>query len=156
KISRQSAAGPTPTRETIKNLRRNTVAFVVVADFRRSVIFLLPEIRTSFLVISTFLRAKMASNPSPEPEIGPDGLARESPIIAYTEKVMSLSLSRYGSHFQLRSVGLMKFSSSGICVFLSGNCRRAASITQINKSMLLGVERELANLSMEMKLTAGP
>ncbi|CAL1371382.1 unnamed protein product [Linum trigynum] len=68
----------------------------------------------------------MASKPSPKPEIGPDGLARESPIIAYTEKVIAeeqLQLHKYIAE---------------------------------NKSMLLGVERELANLSMEMKLTAGP
>lgn len=37
----------------------------------------------------------MAINPSLRPEIGPDGLAREAPVIAYTEKVLSfLSLSR--------------------------------------------------------------
>ncbi|CAL1405080.1 unnamed protein product [Linum trigynum] len=68
----------------------------------------------------------MASNPSLKPEIGPDGLARESPIIAYTEKVIAqeqLQLHKY---------------------------------IEENRSMLLGVERELANLSMEMKLTAGP
>ncbi|CAI0547053.1 unnamed protein product [Linum tenue] len=68
----------------------------------------------------------MASNASLKPEIGPDGLARESPIIAYTEKVIAqeqLQLHKY---------------------------------IEENRSMLLGVERELANLSMEMKLTAGP
>lgn len=34
------------------------------------------------------------SNPNPVmlPEIGPDGIARESPVIAYTEKVFSLIL----------------------------------------------------------------
>lgn len=35
----------------------------------------------------------MASNPSLLPEIGPDGLPREAPVIAYTEKVC-LSLSK--------------------------------------------------------------
>ncbi|CAI0404087.1 unnamed protein product [Linum tenue] len=71
----------------------------------------------------------MASNPSPKPEIGPDGLARESPIIAYTEK----------------------FSSSGICVFLSGNCRRAASITQIRQAK---VKEEQARKASEATLQA--
>lgn len=33
----------------------------------------------------------MASNPSLLPEIGPDGLAMESPVIAYTEKVLNLT-----------------------------------------------------------------
>ena len=41
----------------------------------------------------------MASNPSLRPEIGPDGLAREAPVIAYTEKVsLSLSLSLSHTH----------------------------------------------------------
>lgn len=40
----------------------------------------------------------MASNPSLMPEIGPDGLAREAPVIAYTEKVNSL-FSIYISSF---------------------------------------------------------
>jgi hypothetical protein len=35
----------------------------------------------------------MASNPSLQPEIGPDGLPREAPVIAYTEKVFLFSLS---------------------------------------------------------------
>lgn len=35
----------------------------------------------------------MAINPSLRPEIGPDGLAREAPVIAYTEKVFFLSLA---------------------------------------------------------------
>ncbi|PPD71161.1 hypothetical protein GOBAR_DD31958 [Gossypium barbadense] len=30
----------------------------------------------------------MATNPALEPEIGPDGLAREAPVIAYTEKII--------------------------------------------------------------------
>ena len=42
----------------------------------------------------------MASNPSLRPEIGPDGLAREAPVIAYTEKVsLSLSLTHTHTHF---------------------------------------------------------
>ncbi|RVW26989.1 hypothetical protein CK203_053089 [Vitis vinifera] len=30
----------------------------------------------------------MAQNPSLAPEIGPDGLAREAPVIAYTERII--------------------------------------------------------------------
>ncbi|XP_042048916.1 uncharacterized protein LOC121794699 isoform X2 [Salvia splendens] len=60
------------------------------------------------------------------PEIGPDGLARESPIIAYTEKIIE------EEQLQLRKY------------------------IEENYSKIRDVERELANLSMEMKLTAGP
>ncbi|KAL6581440.1 aci13 [Orobanche minor] len=74
------------------------------------------------------------TNPSPNnnagtlllPEIGPDGLARESPVIAYTEKIIE------EEQLQLR-----KYIAE-------------------NYSKIRDVERELANLSMEMKLTAGP
>ncbi|CAN6485173.1 unnamed protein product [Victoria cruziana] len=68
----------------------------------------------------------MAFPPSLAPEIGPDGIARESPVIAYTEKIIEeeqLQVKRY---------------------------------IQENYSKIRDVERELANLSMEMKLTAGP
>ncbi|OWM75654.1 hypothetical protein CDL15_Pgr021819 [Punica granatum] len=68
----------------------------------------------------------MARNPSLQPEIGPDGLPREAPVIAYTEKIIEeeqLQLKKY---------------------------------IQENYSKIRDVERELANLSMEMKLTAGP
>ncbi|KAG8638462.1 uncharacterized protein LOC110630702 [Manihot esculenta] len=68
----------------------------------------------------------MASNPLLLPEIGPDGLAREAPVIAYTEKIIEeeqLQLKRY---------------------------------IEENYSKIRDVERELANLTMEMKLTAGP
>lgn len=34
----------------------------------------------------------MASDPSLQPEIGPDGLSREAPVIAYTERVSLLSV----------------------------------------------------------------
>lgn len=40
----------------------------------------------------------MASDPKLKAEIGPDGLAKEAPVIAYTEKVIlaiTLSLSIY-------------------------------------------------------------
>lgn len=60
------------------------------------------------------------------PEIGPDGVARESPAIAYTEKIIE------EEQHQLR-----KYIDE-------------------NYSKIRDVERELANLSMEMKLTAGP
>ncbi|KAG6424748.1 hypothetical protein SASPL_115168 [Salvia splendens] len=78
----------------------------------------------------------MSTNQNPSPnsnaapiEIGPDGLARESPVIAYTEKVM-----------------LRKFLSLS----------RMPEYIEENYSKIRDVERELANLSMEMKLTAGP
>ncbi|KAF5480333.1 hypothetical protein F2P56_001093 [Juglans regia] len=68
----------------------------------------------------------MAINPSLRPEIGPDGLAREAPVIAYTEKIIEeeqLQLKKY---------------------------------IEENYSKIRDVERELANLNLEMKLTAGP
>ncbi|GAA0185121.1 hypothetical protein LIER_32409 [Lithospermum erythrorhizon] len=70
----------------------------------------------------------MASNPNPTfaPEIGPDGLARESPFIAYTERIIE------AEQLQLRKY------------------------IEENYSKIRDVERELANLNMEMKLTAGP
>lgn len=68
----------------------------------------------------------MGSDPSLLPEIGPDGLAREAPVIAYTEKIIE-----EGS-LQLRK-----------CI-------------DENLSKIRDVERELANLTMEMKLTSGP
>lgn len=38
----------------------------------------------------------MASDPKLKAEIGPDGLAREAPVIAYTEKVIcNLLISMY-------------------------------------------------------------
>ncbi|KAJ1257302.1 hypothetical protein BS78_K109700 [Paspalum vaginatum] len=64
--------------------------------------------------------------PALKPEIGPDGLALESPVIAYTEKVIleeQLQLKRY---------------------------------IQENYSKIRDVEKELENLTLEMKLTAGP
>ncbi|CAD5197059.1 unnamed protein product, partial [Musa acuminata subsp. malaccensis] len=66
------------------------------------------------------------SHPSLLPEIGPDGIARESPIIAYTEKIIEaeqLQLKRY---------------------------------IQENYSKIREVERELESLTLELKLTAGP
>nr|GMC96303.1 RAB6-interacting golgin [Ipomoea batatas] len=60
------------------------------------------------------------------PEIGPDGIARESPVIAYTEKIIE------AEQLQLRKY------------------------IEENYSKIRDVERELSNLSMEMKLTAGP
>ncbi|XP_062200968.1 uncharacterized protein LOC133903566 [Phragmites australis] len=71
-----------------------------------------------------------AQPPAPPPdlklEIGPDGLARESPVIAYTEKVIleeQLQLKKY---------------------------------IQENYSKIRDVEKELENLTLEVKLTAGP
>ncbi|KHN15692.1 uncharacterized protein LOC114401470 [Glycine soja] len=68
----------------------------------------------------------MASNPSLLPEIGPDGLAKEAPVIGYTEKII-----------EAEQLQLQKY-------------------IQENYSKIRNVERELANLSLEMKLTAGP
>ncbi|KAJ0971051.1 hypothetical protein J5N97_019010 [Dioscorea zingiberensis] len=68
----------------------------------------------------------MASRPPLVPEIGPDGIARESPVIAYTEKIIEeeqLQLKRY---------------------------------IKENYSKIRDVERELENLTLELKLTAGP
>lgn len=61
-----------------------------------------------------------------QPEIGPDGLPREAPIIAYTEKIIE------AEQLQLRKY------------------------IEENYTKIRGVERELGNLSLEMKLTAGP
>ncbi|XP_034710068.1 uncharacterized protein LOC117932876 [Vitis riparia] len=68
----------------------------------------------------------MAQNPSLAPEIGPDGLAREAPVIAYTERIIEeeqLQLKKY---------------------------------IEENYSKIRDVERELSNLTFELKLTAGP
>ncbi|KAK6936382.1 hypothetical protein RJ641_033412 [Dillenia turbinata] len=68
----------------------------------------------------------MATNTSLLPEIGPDGLPREAPVIAYTEKKIEeeqLQLKKY---------------------------------IKENYSKIRDVERELENLTMELKLTAGP
>ncbi|GAB4858678.1 hypothetical protein Ancab_010150 [Ancistrocladus abbreviatus] len=64
-------------------------------------------------------------NPALKPEIGPDGLPREAPVITYTEKIIEeerLQLKKY---------------------------------IEENYSKIRDVERELANLSLELKLTAG-
>lgn len=60
------------------------------------------------------------------PEIGPDGLPREAPVIAYTEKIIAQE------QLQLRKY------------------------IEENYSKIRDVERELENLTLEMKLTAGP
>ncbi|KAH7404554.1 hypothetical protein KP509_15G031600 [Ceratopteris richardii] len=70
----------------------------------------------------------MESTPTPKFvfPIGPDGLPLESPVIAYTEKVLEekeLELKRY---------------------------------IEVNYSKIRNVERELASLALEIKLTAGP
>ncbi|XAR71761.1 hypothetical protein NMG60_11018170 [Bertholletia excelsa] len=67
-----------------------------------------------------------AANSSLVPEIGPDGLPREAPIIAYTEKVI-----------EAEQLQLKKYIEE-------------------NYSKIRDVERELANLTLEMKLTSGP
>ncbi|XP_038979315.1 uncharacterized protein LOC103697091 [Phoenix dactylifera] len=64
--------------------------------------------------------------PSLLPVIGPDGIARENPLIAYTEKLIE------DEHIQLKRY------------------------IQENYSKIHDVERELENLTLELKLTAGP
>ncbi|KAM7504687.1 hypothetical protein LguiB_003591 [Lonicera macranthoides] len=78
----------------------------------------------------------MSTNPNPNPnpdhwpsllpEIGPDGLPKENSVIAYTEKIIA------EEQLQLRKY------------------------IEENYSKIRDVERELSNLSLEMKLTAGP
>ncbi|KAK9147667.1 hypothetical protein Scep_006424 [Stephania cephalantha] len=68
----------------------------------------------------------MAMNPSLVPEIGPDGLPREAAVIAYTEKVI-----------EAEQLQLKKYIEE-------------------NYSKIRDVERELSNLTLELKLTAGP
>ncbi|MCO5547006.1 hypothetical protein L7F22_000446 [Adiantum nelumboides] len=68
----------------------------------------------------------MASSPQLVFHMGPDGIAMEPPLIAYTEKVLEekeLELKRY---------------------------------IEDNYSKIRNVERELASLAFEIKLTAGP
>ncbi|KAK9060918.1 hypothetical protein SSX86_018098 [Deinandra increscens subsp. villosa] len=68
----------------------------------------------------------MAIDPSLVTEIGPDGLLRESPVVAHTERMIE------AEQLQLRKY------------------------IEENYSKIRDVERELTNLTMEMKLTAGP
>ncbi|KAF5207005.1 hypothetical protein FRX31_003409 [Thalictrum thalictroides] len=70
----------------------------------------------------------MATNPPSLllPEIGPDGLPRENPVIAYTER----KIEEEQNH-------LRKYIEE-------------------NYSKIRDVERELQNLNMQVKLTAGP
>ncbi|XP_021730179.1 uncharacterized protein LOC110697140 [Chenopodium quinoa] len=65
------------------------------------------------------------ANPSLMSEIGPDGLFREAPVIAYTEKII-----------EQEKVQLQKYIEE-------------------NYSKIRDVEREFANLNLELKLTAG-
>lgn len=67
-----------------------------------------------------------SNNPSLRPEIGPDGLAREAAVIGYTERII-----------EEEQLQLHKY-------------------IQENYSKIRNVERELQNLTLEMKLTAGP
>ncbi|CAH1438937.1 unnamed protein product [Lactuca virosa] len=68
----------------------------------------------------------MATDRSFVTEIGPDGLVRESPVIAHTERMIE------EEQLQLRKY------------------------IEENYSKIRDVERELTGLTMEMKLTAGP
>ncbi|KMZ74875.1 hypothetical protein ZOSMA_121G00500 [Zostera marina] len=70
-----------------------------------------------------------SSSPSPSslaPVIGPDGIAREAPVIAYTEKIIEAEQNQLKKYIQE------------------------------NYSKIRDVERELENLSAELKRTAGP
>ncbi|GAB2265294.1 hypothetical protein Dimus_000360 [Dionaea muscipula] len=64
-------------------------------------------------------------DPSLKPEIGPDGIPREAAVIAYTEKII-----------EDEKLQLKKYIEE-------------------NYSKIRDVEKELANLSLELKLTAG-
>ncbi|KAK8470365.1 hypothetical protein PHAVU_004G123300 [Phaseolus vulgaris] len=68
----------------------------------------------------------MGSNPSFVLEIGPDGLPKEAPVISYTEQII-----------EAEQLQLKKYIEE-------------------NYSKIRDVERELANLGLEMKLTSGP
>lgn len=68
----------------------------------------------------------MSTDPKLASEMGPDGLMRESPVIAHTERMIE------EEQLQLRKY------------------------IQENYSKIRDVEKELTNLTMEMKLTAGP
>ncbi|KAG4939736.1 hypothetical protein JHK86_045877 [Glycine max] len=68
----------------------------------------------------------MGSNPSFVPEIGSDGLPRQSSVITYTEQII-----------EAEQLQLKKY-------------------IQENYTKIRDVERELANLGLEMKLTSGP
>lgn len=68
----------------------------------------------------------MASSAHLVPQVGPDGLAMDPPAIAYTEKVL-----------EEKELELKKY-------------------IQDNYSKIRNVERELASLAFEIKLTAGP
>ncbi|XP_057508963.1 LOW QUALITY PROTEIN: uncharacterized protein LOC130791715 [Actinidia eriantha] len=61
------------------------------------------------------------------PEIGPDGLMREAPVIAYTEKIIEAEQLQLKKYIHWR-----------------------------NYSKIRELRRELGNLTLEMKLTAGP
>ncbi|XP_051142384.1 uncharacterized protein LOC127259241 [Andrographis paniculata] len=75
---------------------------------------------------STSPKPEKNAAPVLQPEFGPDGIIRESPVIAYTEKIIE------EERLQLRKY------------------------IEENYSKIRDVERELANLTMEMKLTSGP
>ncbi|KAK7380218.1 hypothetical protein VNO78_32723 [Psophocarpus tetragonolobus] len=68
----------------------------------------------------------MGSNSSFIPQIGPDGLPREAPVISYTEQII-----------EAEQLQLKKYIEE-------------------NYSKIRDVERELTNLGLEMKLTSGP
>lgn len=74
-------------------------------------------------------------NPSLVPEIGPDGLAREAPVIAYTEKVLLLSLCLPISLLSRSSIFGRAMDVDAIVpspwTFLTDNRGRTASIEEV-------------------------
>ncbi|KOM54923.1 hypothetical protein LR48_Vigan10g081500 [Vigna angularis] len=68
----------------------------------------------------------MGSNPPFVLEIGPDGIPKEASVISYTEQII-----------EAEQLQLKKYIEE-------------------NYSKIRDVERELANLGLEMKLTSGP
>ncbi|WVY92037.1 hypothetical protein V8G54_037551 [Vigna mungo] len=99
----------------------------------------------------------MASNPSLLPEIGPDGLAKEAPVISYTEKIIEaeqLQLQKAGNMLLAEGIKADGFFRE----MLVGMLRQTSNWTQSSLPLVIVIiiVRELANLSLEMKLTAGP
>ncbi|RWW60361.1 hypothetical protein BHE74_00032644 [Ensete ventricosum] len=95
------------------------------------------------------------SHPSLLHEIGPDGIARESPVIAYTEKIIEaeqLQLKRYPKGKTSISFFPFLFPASLLTKVFT-ICPR---YIQENYSKIRDVERDLESLTLELKLTAGP
>ncbi|URD79276.1 hypothetical protein MUK42_05411 [Musa troglodytarum] len=119
-------------------------------------------------------RLPMASPPPPPPtslpsllpEIGPDGIARESPVIAYTEKIIEaeqLQLKRtindhafVGYAFSIVDLMPKKKNTYSLYELFTKVFTICLRYIQENYSKIREVERELESLTLELKLTAGP